>query len=105
MSAKPLSIKRQRLIHQIVGAKQFFKLVQSGGPMRHVNSSSGGAVRSRLLRAYWTERVIPSFGSVSVPSRSNRLRSSWPMLSLHEYSPNTGVLVTRTAVQPGYSQL
>src|SRR5260370_41689746 len=51
----------------------FFKLARSGGPMHHVNSCSGGIARSSLPRAYWIERAIPSFGSVSVPSRSKKI--------------------------------
>jgi hypothetical protein len=40
--------------------------------MHHVSSSSGGAIWSSSARAYRIERVMPIFGSVSVPSRSKK---------------------------------
>src|ERR1700745_4126620 len=52
------------------------KLARSGGPMPQVSSSSVGiAGRSSFCNAYWIERVMPGFGSVSVPSRSKKIAS------------------------------
>ena len=38
--------------------------------MNGSSASASGGVRPRLRSAYWIERVMPSLGSVSVPSRS-----------------------------------
>src|SRR4051794_39306606 len=44
----------------------------SGGPMPQRRSSARGAMCPSLCMAYCTERVMPTNGSVSVPSRSNK---------------------------------
>src|ERR1700758_2242326 len=41
--------------------------------MHQVSSSSGGASRPSFVNAYWIDRVMPIFGSVSVPSRSKKM--------------------------------
>src|SRR5882724_5880861 len=52
----------------------FAKLARSGGPIHQVSSSSVGiAGWSSFCSAYWIERVMPGFGSVSVPSRSKKI--------------------------------
>ena len=44
----------------------------SGGPAKQRSESSSASI-PRFARAYWTDLVIPSTVSKTVPSKSNRI--------------------------------